>query len=190
MLANTDEHQLVPSPSLEVVLNDLRRHVRFSVESLNQINWSDADLEKNKIAVLETGSEPEPNYIKNLKAKLSRKRRVKDSDGVGVGALGFSVPVSNESPSCSGWSTISLSLTSRSMTISKSQIPQIWLPPTTETQFLTMRYLTTITFFSNPGCNTYPVSWNPRKRTYTVCSIHWLTMCTGKKTHVCCCECA
>jgi hypothetical protein len=130
MLANTDEHQLVPSLSSGASLGDLRPYVKVKVQSQNRSSWTIADVANNDIEMRGTGIKPK--YLEDFIVKLSQKRLVTHFEDVAVGALGFfCVPLSNESPSWTRWTDISLSLTCRSVTISKSQIPRTWLPPTT-----------------------------------------------------------
>jgi hypothetical protein len=58
------------------------------------------DLGNNEIALRPvTERAPEHKYIEPIKERLSRRRFITDIDAVAVGALGFCVPLSNESPS-------------------------------------------------------------------------------------------
>jgi hypothetical protein len=75
-----------------MVAENFRDHVTFNLQSTN--NWRDIDLLNNEIAVAEN----EPEYISDLKSKLSRKRLDTGTNVVKVGALDFCVPQSNESP--------------------------------------------------------------------------------------------
>ena len=85
-----------PSPSSITVSDSLRPHVTFKVQSSG--NWRDGDLVDNEISRLEV-TESEPEYIKKLNEKLSRTRLITDIEFEAVGAHGFCVPLSNESPS-------------------------------------------------------------------------------------------
>jgi len=82
-----------PSPSPITLRDRFQPYVTFKVPSSG--SWHDSALAHNEISML---TESKPDYIKELQGKLSQKRLVTNPSEA-VGAHGFCVPLSNETPS-------------------------------------------------------------------------------------------
>jgi hypothetical protein len=92
---HTDEQADHSSLSPVEVKKDYQLLVTFKVQSRG--NYNDSDLVNNEVTC-RPGTERR-EYVKSFKGKLSQRRLVTDIDAMAVGALGFCVPLSNESPS-------------------------------------------------------------------------------------------
>jgi hypothetical protein len=79
---------------------NLRAQLTFKLQYSR--DWRFTDLANNNIALDPIPEETPPEYINQLRERLSRTRLVTDIDAVVVGALRFCVPLSNESPSSTG----------------------------------------------------------------------------------------